>query len=197
MYIVSVPFRLNLWKHHLCWVQAQLHQAINNPIHLNLRDKILENIKAINSNHVDVYVGNLSPDELIQNVNMKLHDLGITNRNIFLEWISIHDFRLITLLDNSVWIVRKGAEHEYYIHLHPARNSPNAIRLYGNSWKTAIVYSLLYPDHVNIDMIVINEIRQKILNLSPIKDMASCKRLQKAFEILNMHQQNLHTMQNI
>jgi hypothetical protein len=83
-----------------------------------------------------------------------------------------------------VWVVREGVEDERYIHFHPARNSPNAVRIHGNSWKTAIVAKLLGYNISTIALPTINDLRKTYLNLSPIKDIQGSQRVRVAFEML-------------
>ncbi len=139
------PFRFNPWKHHLHWVQEGLHRVLNNPGDLTMRDGIIGNIGSINSNYVDVYTGHLTVEQLIKGACDELGRLKIRNKNEFSLWMGEWGFKLVTLSDGSVWVLREGADEEFYIHIHPARNSPNIIRIHGNSWKTAIVTKLFYP----------------------------------------------------
>src|SRR5665647_1788943 len=178
------PFRFNPWKHHLHWVEEGLHHVINNPGDLKLRNEIIENINSINSNHVDIYTGHLTTEQLNNGICDELMKLEIRDRDGFSSWIDKCGFELVTLLDSSVWVLREGADEEFYIHIHPARNSPNIIRIHGNSWKTVVVTKIFYPHLVDMDILVINEVRVKHLNLSPIKNLYDSQRLLKAMKLL-------------
>ncbi len=178
------PFRFNPWKHHLHWVQSCLYQVMNNPGDLKLRDGIIKNVNFINSNHVDIYTGLLTVDQLILSISEELKKLGIKDRDGFASWISERGFKLVTLSDGSFWVLRPGKDDELYIHIHPARISPNMIRIHGNSWKTAVVTKMFYSHLVDLDNAAINEVRVKHLNLSPIKNLNECQRLQRAMKLL-------------
>ena len=182
-----LPYRFNPWKHHRQWVCQQIEevQKTNNN---KLLEDVLNYIKTINSNHVDVYTGQFLPYEIIQNVTLELDKLKITNKQQFTDWLGKASYRLISLSDASVWVVREGKEDERYIHFHPARNFPNAMRIHGNSWKTVIALKLLYPLRSNFSLSDVNEIRKKYLNLSPIKGLDGSMRLQSAFELLGQRQ---------
>ena len=75
--------------------------------------------------------------------NSQMETLKITAKKEFVRWLGKSDYKLINLDDESVWVIREGKQDKRYIHFHPARNSPNAIRIHGNSWKTAIVLNIL------------------------------------------------------
>jgi len=165
------PFRFNPWKHHLHWVQDCLHHVINNHGDFKLRNEIIENLNSINSNYVDIYTGHLTTEQLIKGMCDELEKMEIKDRSGFSSWIGECGFKLVALSDSSVWVLREGADDELYIHIHPARNSPNIIRIHGNSWKTAVVTQILNPHLVDMDNVAINEVRVKHLNLSPIKNL--------------------------
>lgn len=174
---IPYPYRFNPWKHHKQWVCQQL---------VNLKDKeqILDNVCCINSNQVDIYTGLFSPEEITANIDFELKRNKAFQKADFTSWLHQEEFRLISLKDNSVWVIREGLEDDRYIHFHPARNSPNCIRLHGNSWKTAVVIKLLYPNLSDLSLQLINEIRQSNLGLSPVKGLKGSSRIYKTLEIL-------------
>lgn len=178
------PFRFNPWKHHLHWVVECLNHVINNPGDLKMRDGIIGNLSSINSNYVDIYTGHLTAEQLIKGVCDELEKLKIRGKNEFLSWMGEWGFKLVTFSDGSVWVLRKGADEEFYIHIHPARNAPNIIRIHGNSWKTAVVTKIFYPHVADTDNVALNEVRVKHLNLSPIKNLCNSQRLLKAMKLL-------------
>ena len=181
---IPPPFRFNPWKHHLYWVLECLNHVINNPGDLKLRNEIIENVNSINSNHLDIYTGLLTAEQLIKGIYDELKKMEIKDKSEFLSWIGEWGFKLVTLSDGSGWVLREGADDELYIHIHPARNSPNIIRIHGNSWKTVVVTKIFYPHLVDMDILVINEVRVKHLNLSPIKNINDSQRLLKAMKLL-------------
>ncbi|HEY4785339.1 MAG TPA: hypothetical protein VIH57_04795 [Bacteroidales bacterium] len=150
----------------------------------DLTEEIIYNIRAINSNHVDIYTGNMPPEMIIANMSGKLLDLGISDKPEFVNWLMPQGFQLLTLDDSSVWVIREGVEDEWYIHFHPARNSVNAIRIQGNSWKTAITAKLSGYSASELSLQVINDIRKNTLEISPVKDLRKSHGLRKAFELL-------------
>lgn len=182
-YVAPLPFRFNPWKHHLQWVCRQLENA-GNMRDANQQEALLGYIKTINSNHVDIYTGRYTPDEIVEHVGLELKRLTPVDKHGFTQWLGKASYRLIRLPDNSVWVIRLGNADKRYIHFHPARNSPNAVRIHGNSWKTAIALKLLIPMRSDFSLTDINVIRKNSLNLSPIKDLEGSMRLQGALELL-------------
>jgi len=183
---LPAPFRFNPWKHHLRWVEIHLQQCIGNPENSGLRNEIFENINSINSNYIDIYTGEFTPDQLIQRMQEELKKFEIHDKGKFTIWISQYGYRSVTLSDGSVWILREGVDDETYIHIHPARNAVNMTRIHGNSWKTAIVARLYYPRVTENDLSMINEVRVKQLNLSPVKNIHACQRLLKAIRLVRI-----------
>ena len=182
---IPSPFRFNPWKHHLHWVQDDLDRVASNPGDLKLRDGMIKHVNSINSNYVDIYTGHLTARQLINGISDELKRLEIRRKIEFLSWMGEWGFKLVTLSDGSVWVLREGADEEHYIHIHPARNSPNVIRVHGNSWKTAVVMKIFYPHFSDKDNVAINEVRVKHLDLSPIKNFSDSQRLQKAMRLLD------------
>lgn len=178
------PFRFNPWKHHLQWVLDRLQQVVTNPEDIPLRNELIENVSSINSNYIDVYTGSLSPEQLIQCIQSELKKFEINDKSEFSTWISQYGFKSLTLSDGSVWILREGVNDETYIHIHPARNASNMTRIHGNSWKTAIIARVYNPHFSENDLSVINELRVKQLNLSPVKNLYTCQRLLKAIRLV-------------
>jgi hypothetical protein len=179
-------FRFNPWKHHLRWIRERLYQAVANPDDLNLRDNFLENIQSINSNYVDIYTGMYFPEHITQEIKQLLQKSGITDHKQFLLWLELNEFRLITLSDSSVWVIRNGIENEPTIHIHPGRNGSNIVRIHGNSWKTILITGLYYPNLPELNIDIMNQLRINVLNLPPIKETFNIQRLVKAFQILTM-----------
>jgi hypothetical protein len=161
-----------------------LHYVIENPGDFKLRDWIIGNISSINSNYIDIYTGNLTVEQLIKDICGEFEKLGISDKSEFSSWIGEWGFKLVTLSDRSAWVLREGADEELYVHIHPARNSTNIIRIHGNSWKTAVVTKIFYPHLADIDNAALNEVRVKQLNLSPIKNIYDSQRLLKAMKLL-------------
>lgn len=177
--LTEFPVSFNPWKHHLNWVKSHISSRVSHG-----EGEVLAYINAINSNQVDVYTGPLDVPQIIINIDAILKSLKIANKEQYTKWIGNLGFKELTLDDNSRWVLRIGVEQELFVHMHPARNSPNAIRIHGNSWKTALVVKLLHPYIQELDSTLINEIRKKHLNLPPVKDLASSQRISRVLTLL-------------
>jgi hypothetical protein len=184
--LIPYPFRFNPWKHHLIFVFNHLQYLINNPENENIKNEFIEIMKSINSNYVDIYTGNLSPEQIIQTIQKKLITMKVLKREDFSLWINKKEFQMLTIPDGSIWVLREGLEKEQFIHVHPAKNSPNSIRIHGNSWKTAVVTKIFNPYNNILNLQTINEIRKKHLVLSPIKNLNKSLRLLKALKLFNI-----------
>lgn len=182
--MLPVPFRFNPWKHHLHWVEDKLQDLLYHSSGTPDIQEAVDHVRAINNNYVDVYTGNLTFTQLLDEVNVIIKQAGIACSADFSSWLDGENFRLVTLSDKSAWVLREGAEEEFYFHLHPARSAPHIVRVHGNSWKTAIVARLFYPHQEGISLEIINELRKNKLNLSPIKNMEHSQRLREALKLL-------------
>jgi hypothetical protein len=180
----SSSIRFNPLKHHLSWVKECIATILKDAEKPSLQISFIEEVKAINSNQVDIYTGAYSTEQIIQQIEEHLKAQNIYSRHSFSEWLGKHNYQEIKLNDSSIWILRLGVEEDLYVHIHPARNSPNAIRIHGNSWKTAIVADVLYPGNENLELSLINKLRKEYLDLSPVKDLYSSQRIIKARMLL-------------
>jgi hypothetical protein len=69
-----------------------------------------------------------------------------------------------------------------FVHIFPARNSPQSFRIKANTLKSAILFNIISgKDFITSDEI--NTIRT-ILNLSPIKESADAEAITEMIEIL-------------
>jgi hypothetical protein len=182
---IPEPYRFNPWKHHLGWVGHCLERLKTLPGDEILQSELIANVREINSNYVDVYIGGYSVEELILQIGSQLANLGITDQKSYVAWQGDASFRILTLDDGSEWILREGVEPARYIHFHPSRNAPAITRLHGNAWKTAIVMKILDVGEDDDSFHTINEVRKKYLDLSPLKSTGINSRLSPAFRLLD------------
>jgi hypothetical protein len=182
---ISNPVRFNPWKHHYRWVMDRLKEALDSKDCNLTKDEFVDRIKLINSNYIDIYTGSLSIATIEEEVFTLLEQGGILTHSDFTNLIQPTGFLLLTLSDQSVWVLREGLNDIQYIHIHPARTTPLAVRVDGNSWKTVLLAALLYPEIPMPDVYLINSIRKFMLNLSPVKISSSLPRIQKALWLLH------------
>lgn len=180
------PFRFNPWKHHHQWILQHVDLLVNNPANKKLKAEIIANIKSINSNYVDIYTGIKTPEEITLDIYHQLGEQNALEKKAFSLWLEQKEFHLLTISDQSIWVLREGLEEERFIHIHPARNAPNIIRLHGNSWKTAVMVKTHGYSFNTMSVREINEIRINILGLSPLKNLEKSQRLISAFKLLQL-----------
>ncbi|HPR33745.1 MAG TPA: hypothetical protein PLK12_16710, partial [Prolixibacteraceae bacterium] len=182
----SLPIRFNPWKHHLGWVQEHLERARNASNEPNFKREIIESVRTINSNHVDVYTGAYTVSSIGDRLDAFLREAAIISRKELTEWLGRRKYRTCSLPDGSAWILREGNSPQPCIHIHPARTGAKHIRIQGNAWKTAIVQHLLYPDDAAFDTARINAIRKNILGVSPVRsDRLNREQLIRMFRLLS------------
>jgi hypothetical protein len=180
-----LPVLLNCWKHHLGFIKEQIKT-------IRLRDSgsleyIRQNLLTIGESQMDLYLGELSPAEIGKQVIDRLNESGIISFNNYKTWIANEgkEYRLITLDDDSIWTLRLGIDKKRYVHIHPARNTLNTIRVKATTLKTAIialcwikVYGGLYSD-----LEIINKVRKDFLSEPPLKNVSVNKGLIKLISI--------------
>lgn len=159
---LPTPFQFNAWKHHLTFVQNQVVQIQ----HLN---EMLAKLPGLGNSVMDVYTGKLSLAEIQAEIALYLHQHDLFPMATYINWIRPDEYKLIQIRDQSRWTLRVGNDPDYYVHLHPARHSPLTFRIKANLLKTAV---MLAWQNDTIDLQLINQIREKHLQLSPLKAAA-------------------------
>ncbi|MFN3603723.1 MAG: hypothetical protein ACK4UJ_03305 [Leptonema sp. (in: bacteria)] len=166
----------NLWKHHLKETKKVLEYYHQKEFSLNKIDKVL---LKLGNNQFDLYVGNLTVKEIIQDMK-------------FIEKIKYNENILFICKDKSLWIYKKiMKKNKEYIHFFPARKlflndfrdlvDPNLhLRIHSNSYKTLLLAYWFYlnkKDHSWNFFSYIEESR-KYLGLS-IPDIHKTKLIEK------------------
>lgn len=180
----SSHIHFNLMKHHLGYV-CQVLTSISIESGSKNMD-IFEKVKAINANFVDIYTGPLSPLQITESVASQLSEIGIDNEENFLQWLNPNGFRLTSLHDQSVWVIRKSEYKSAFVHIHPSRNPPLALRVHGNAWKTVLGLFIMYRNDLLVfpNLELINNFRRNYLGLSPVKGESNLVRIQKVYSLI-------------
>lgn len=169
---VPAPVLFHGWKHHLPYILSEIAQfrALQS-IDIEKFNKIL---LTIGSSQMDLYLGQLSPAAIGKETVEKLHLENLLDKAKYEQWLIQNGYyQQITLSDQSRWTLRMGNQEDRHIHIHPSRYSPHSLRIDANTLKTIIVYLLEYEkDKTEIDLIRVNAVRQKYLQLSPIKSIS-------------------------
>lgn len=185
--IVPKPVLFNCWKHHKLFIQEE----INNLSKFN-REEAVNTLKklllVIGESQTDLYTGNLSPLQISDFILVKLKNERAFEKNEYESWIkkSNTDYKTTYIKDGSCWTLRTGENDEFYIHIHPCRNSLNSIRVRSLNLKTAIavlVWSKINQVTSN-ELDVVNYVRREILSECPIKSLEISKGLNKTIRLL-------------
>jgi hypothetical protein len=145
---------------------------------------ILSGSKFIGNCQLDFYYGSLSVESITGDIVRFLSSIGVTDKNSYKEFLDNHGgYYAVELSDQSRWILRWGMTEERFIHLHPARKSPETLRMSGSALKTALaVVSLLWAGKIENTLDHVNAVRVAYLDLPPVKklrDMKAVERLKR------------------
>lgn len=182
MSILVESIQFNPIKHHLAHVCHHIlsaSQAIQ-------QTEIFEAVKSINSNFIDVYTGIFSPLEIQQEIADELWKRHVTNESVYQSWLGGKGFQMLELNDGSNWVLRKSEYKKAFVHIHPSRTPPLAIRFHGNAWKTVVGLLILFPEYLNKTptLLQINTFRKEFLHMSPVKGIENLKRIMSVYEII-------------
>ncbi|BBM84710.1 hypothetical protein [Candidatus Uabimicrobium amorphum] len=140
---------------------------------------IIERIKGLDG-VTDIYVGSLSPQEIENEVFQFIESQGVKDLESYRVYLETKGdikrfgyYYQYTLSDKTIFTLRL-IEDTKYIHIHPARYSPNTFRIRGNTLKTIIITTFLaIRDQKSFsDLNVVNSAREK-LGLSPLPEVPS------------------------
>ncbi|HAQ20487.1 MAG TPA: hypothetical protein DCR40_14845 [Prolixibacteraceae bacterium] len=161
---IPLPVRFNPFKHHRNYILSILESSTPEMI-VKLLDQVC-------NNYIDIYTGAMTPEAISESVIEILKSNQVFREDDFSRWVDLKNgYRQIKLADRSVWVVRKSAESEYYIHLHPSREGPFTVRFKGSTLKT--VYLLKINNEISnepLSLEKVNRIRRQI-DLSPVKKL--------------------------
>jgi hypothetical protein len=171
----SAPVRFNPTKHHREFMLKILESS--GP------ERIVELLEPLCNNYIDIYTGQLSPEEIVNAITQFLKAGNIFDPDNFLRWIDPKaGYQIVKLDDHSEWVVRKGDEPGYYIHVHPARTGAFTIRFKGSTLKTVFLLRFYKNKECETPSLEqVNQIRAQI-GLSPVKKLEYGKGILKCLE---------------
>lgn len=183
---IPIPILFNCRKHHKNFIREKIS------CYFEIGESGLEMLKRdllqIGNSQLDLYLGKLAPRKISYQIKKKLKSRNLIEKESYVNWIlsSRKQYRMISLSDKSKWTLRIGDDKSRYVHIHPGRYSINSIRIRALTLKTAIIYSYLKKIYLNdIDELrMLNDLRNKILDVPPLKTLSKSKSLIKTIEIL-------------
>ena len=148
-----------------------------------VQSSLIKNLHPIGQKGVtDVYHGPLSVDEIIAEVAQFLAQNNLHNGAAYSEFLQTQGsiqrmgyYYTIELSDTSQFVLRDLEDDpQYFVHIHPARYSPQTFRTKPNTLKSCIFahYLSLCRQTSPLAIEVINEARQH-LDLSPLPEVPS------------------------
>ncbi|MFA0963215.1 hypothetical protein AB9P05_15535 [Roseivirga sp. BDSF3-8] len=160
------PIIFNRWKHY--W--QHYIAVLNGEVHISPQ-QFFQGLKLTGDNLMDMYEGPLTEGVLREEVLACLEVQDCLAPLKYDEWIGQgRGYQSLTLSDGSHWVLRRGHHWGAYIHIHPGRYSPHTFRVKSTSLKTATAFLFLHPDQNVPSLHLLNDVRQRYLNLSPLKD---------------------------
>ena len=183
---IQLPLTFNCWKHHAGFIKNQIEICRGEKISV---EDLQKTLLVIGESQMDLYVGELSPKKICDEIISKLKSTGVLAFEAYKKWLleKGNEYKLVEISDNSIWALRLGKQEERYVHIHPARYSPVTIRVKSLTLKTAIAvliinYEKSFP---LIDTLQINEVRRKILVSPPVKKVSSNSAVVRVINILS------------
>ena len=161
------PVLFNARKHHRGYLRELISNTKADITPQELRLLLLP----IGAAQLDFYTGTLAAGDIMQQVQDYLQQKKLLTSATYKQWIQEHEgYRLLSLSDNSNWVLRLGLQPAKWVHLHPARYSLHTVRLKAHSLKTAIALSITAPEksaEAARDLLLVNQLRG-YLQLPPL-----------------------------
>jgi hypothetical protein len=180
---IPEPVLFNPLKHHLGYIREFIEGAIEGEGKSDQKE-IIKELKHLGTSVMDIYTGSLQVDEICNGILAILREKKLSERLNFMEWAGkkTKDFRIITLPDNSQWMIKYYDSSRRFVHIFPARSSSHTFRVKSNTLKSALMYYIF----IGKDFITgedLNKVRP-LLGLSPIKDPADTEAITGMIEII-------------
>ncbi|MCF8374612.1 MAG: hypothetical protein K9H64_23540 [Bacteroidales bacterium] len=195
-YGVEQPFLFNLLKHHKsAIVEFMAYAERENMTMQELRHELL----SMGTSQMDVYEGVLFPSEICLEIQKKLREMIISEKE-YRNWLFQGNevFRQIILSDGSSWTLLPGHEPGRFVHIHPSRYSEHSFRTKAHTLRSAVavIIRCKVKGVENITLEAINQVRKQFLHLSPVKSMNSIQAILAMIESFGIGPDILTTREN-
>jgi len=181
---LPVPFLFNMLKHHHGYQCDFIEQA---KIANYSPSQISRFLIIVGRLMIDLYYGKLSPNKIASEVEAYLSSIYSYEEEEYYKFINTanKNFRKVELSDGSSWTLLIGRDAGRYVHIHPSRGSANTIRVGAIALKTAICLKIDYGKELQYGNLVklTNEVREKYLDESPIKNEVYTKGIRRVLEL--------------
>lgn len=180
---IPVPFTFNPHKHHFGFLLKQVEQWKTMKW-----EKVEDELSFIGSNLLDLYLGDLSVEQICEEGFDNLNQKNITNVIELKNWLKPAGYKKIELSDGSMWVIKEGISQVRFIHIHPAKDSQNAIRVRGTTLKTILALKTKednLSDKLRSNLKKVNKVREKYLGISPIKSLERGKGISRLWDYFN------------
>ncbi|MDY0343031.1 MAG: hypothetical protein RBR28_05620 [Lentimicrobium sp.] len=170
---IPLPIKFNACKHHLPYMLQF------NPSEPGILPDNFCN------NYTDLYTGFLSPATIAREVIVQLKERRLLEIQPFEKAMSaLSSFFILTLSDNSQWIIRKGDNADRYIHIHPARTGNFTLRFKKSTLKTSLLLFHEYHGETGaLTLKNVNSVRVQA-GLSPINKIEKSKSIGRCYSTL-------------
>jgi hypothetical protein len=180
---IPPPLLFNPLKHHLGFIREYISENLNTEKKIkNL--SVIKDLKHIGGSLMDIYYGDLSPEDVILEILKFLEDNHLIKKDHFVKWAGRDpkDLRTIKLSDDSEWVLKSFNNEIRYVHPFPARYSLHSLRVKANSIRSAVLYMIF----IGKDFITEEDlnIARSVSGLSPIKNLTDAEAITKMIELL-------------
>jgi hypothetical protein len=181
---VPAPFLFNAWKHHAGHLRRRVRDAVAaGPDGI---DALARNLVVVGTELMDLYTGALHPAEIADRLAERLRADRLDESGAYRAWVAeAGGFRLLTLDDQSGWLLRAGDPDGRFAHVHPGRWVPHTVRVRANVLKTAVL-ALAWAGVHGGDarrVATVNAARQ-LLGLPPVPNVAGDQGLGRVLDLL-------------
>ncbi|WP_255594279.1 hypothetical protein [Pontibacter sp. HSC-14F20] len=153
-------------KHHLGYIREFIET------HTDAEDSFLRaQLKTLGRSQLDLYLGKLSAQQIANETTLYLQKHRALAPDAYRLYLSDSgaEYKLISLSDESKWVLRWGVVEGRHVHLHPARYSQHTIRVKANTLKTAVAVQIATRRYKEpLSLALVNQVRTQWLELAPI-----------------------------
>ncbi len=170
---LPLPIAFNSLKHHLSAIKDFLK---NEPFNHENLYTYKEIVNSIGGSLIDYYTGDLTPQQIAEQVIYQLKSMNIHHRLSFDKWVESDgkNYQCLYLNDGSKWALKSAKLEDRYVHIHPGRYSDRTIRVRSTTLKTALAYGIVKAIFdMDFSVESINFARQNLVLLPPMSSKSS------------------------